>query len=193
MNGLHWGDDCIVRSDASQSRWRRPHVTAMIRCIKEMRGGRPRVPSVIPMPEAGISDDPLCAYSVLHMLYQRDAAHLSPAERSVTPVFRHSNGAAWTTSDVQDAVRDAATALGLDSKEFAGKSLRIGGATDWSADRGEAGALIVKQRGRWDSDVATIYQRPLLADQLAASASVGSVQGSDLKQICISFAQRAVR
>ena len=68
-----------------------------------------------------------------------------------------------------------------------------GGATDWRADRGEAGAFIVKQRGRWDSDVATIYQRPLLADQLAASASVGSVQGSDLEQICISFAQRAVR
>ena len=51
----------------------------------------------------------------------------------------------------------------------------------------------MKQRGRWDSDVANIYQRPLLADQLAASASVGGVQGSDLEQICISFAQRAVR
>ena len=25
-------------------------------------------------------------------------------------------------------------------------------------------AHVIKQRGRWDSDVATIYQRPLLED-----------------------------
>ena len=69
----------------------------------------------------------------------------------------------------------------------------IGGATDWRAERGEAGAQLVKQRGRWASDVASIYQRPLLADELAASATVGDARGSDLEQICLSFAQRAVR
>ena len=36
-------------------------------------------------------------------------------------------------------------------------------------------------------------QRPLLADQLAASAAVGGVRGSDLEQVCLAFAQRAVR
>ena len=150
------------------------------------------------MPEAGISDDPLCAYSVLHALYQRDAAHLSTAERSVTrPVFRHSNGAAWTTTDVQDAVRDAATALGLDPKEFAGKSLRIGGATDLREKLGVAdGFDHIRAAGRWRSaDIGFIYARTTAAEHLDALERLGTGEGTsaDLESLIPGWTQPAWR
>ena len=101
------------------------------------------------------------------------------------------------TSYVRRLAQRIAAAAGMPAdqvrNDVGGKAFRIGGATDWRAERGEAGAQLVKQRGRWASDVACIYQRPLLADQLAASATVGDARGSDLEQICLSFAQRAVR
>ena len=55
------------------------------------------------------------------------------------------------------------------------------------------GARVTRQRGRWDSDVANVYQRPLLADQLAGAAAVGGATGTDLEALCAGFAQRAVR
>ena len=101
------------------------------------------------------------------------------------------------TSYVRRLAQRIAAAAGMPDeqvrRDVGAKAFRIGGATDWRAERGEAGAQLVKQRGRWASDVANIYQRPLLADQLAASAAVGDARGSDLEQVCLAFAQRAVR
>ena len=83
--------------------------------------------------------------------------------------------------------------IGVDAAEVGAKAFRIGGATDWREEAGEPGAHIVRQRGRWDSDVAHIYQRPLLAAQLAMAAAVGNARGTDLESLCYGFAQRAVR
>jgi len=47
----------------------------------------------------------------------------------------------------------------------------------------------VKQRGRWCSDVALVYQRPLLASHLAASMWVRPGGSADLEAICAGFAQ----
>ena len=40
--------------------------------------------------------------------------------------------------------------------------------------------------------MATVYQRPLAADQLMASARVGAARGADLEELCAGFAQQAV-
>ena len=73
------------------------------------------------------------------------------------------------------------------------KAFRIGGATDWRLQAGESGAAITRQRGRWDSDVAEVYQRPLLGIQLATAAAVGGSRGAGLEELCAGFAQRATR
>ena len=72
------------------------------------------------------------------------------------------------------------------------KAFRIGGATDWRLQAGEAGAAVTRQRGRWDSDVAEVYQRPLLGVQLSTAAAVGGARGAGLEELCAGFAQRAV-
>ena len=51
--------------------------------------------------------------------------------------------------------------------EVGAKAFRVGGATDGRARLGDRSEAVLKQRGRWESDVALIYQRPRLAEQLA--------------------------
>ena len=113
------------------------------------------------------------------------------------PFFTDSVGTIFTTEYVRHLAQRIAVAGGIDPAvaraEFGGKAFRIGGATDWRATRGEDGARVTRQRGRWDSDVANVYQRPLLADQLAGAAAVGGATGTDLEALCAGFAQRAVR
>ena len=197
MNGLHWGDECVVWLSAAAAGWRRAHVTIMVRCIKEQRGGRPRVPCPIPEPEGGVTDDPLCAYSVLWQLWRRDAAHLSPAERSHTPIFRHSNGAVWTSDDVNHAVKDAAAALGLDPAEYGGVSLRIAGATDLRERLGvQQGFDHIRAAGRWLSqDIGFIYARTTAAEHLDALDRLGTGEGTstDLEALIPGWVQPAWR
>ena len=197
MNGLHWGDDCVIWLDKSASGWRRGHVTIMIRCIKEQRGGRPRVPSSIPEPEGGWSSDPLCAYSVLHALWLRDAAHLTPQQRAITPIFRHANGMVWETDDVLRAVRDAAVALGLSPSEYGGVSLRIAGATDLRESLGvQKGFDHIRAAGRWLSqDIGFIYARTTAAEHLDALDRLGTGEGSstDLEAMIPGWVQPAWR
>eukprot|EP00965_Chrysotila_dentata_P096592 3191945-Pleurochrysis_carterae.AAC.1 len=59
-----------------------------------------------------------------------------------------------------------AAACGMDPKDFGGKSLRIGGATDLRDILGEAGKVQIQTRGRWGSDVAAVYQRATVDRQL---------------------------
>eukprot|EP00965_Chrysotila_dentata_P121263 4009495-Pleurochrysis_carterae.AAC.1 len=73
-------------------------------------------------------------------------------KRSSTSLFQTAGGAAWTSTDSRALARLMAAALGLDASEFAGKSFRIGGATDIRAMRGEEGMAVIQQRGRWGSE-----------------------------------------
>ena len=83
-----------------------------------------------------------------------------------------------------------AKALGLDPSEFGGKSFRIGGATDLRSLLGADSERIIKQRGRWHSDVALAYQRALARQHLSASSAVADVDESDLEALCPGWAQR---
>ena len=159
--------------------------------------------------------DPLCAYDHIAIVYwlkrggplnafpldergrpaarwwlaatRRDGAAADSA-----PLFTVAGGFAYATADARRLARRIAETAGLPPAEFSGKSFRIGGATDWRCKLSDDVAKrVTQQRGRWDSDVAEIYQRPLLEEQLRGSALVGDVRSAGLEDLCRGFAQRA--
>eukprot|EP00965_Chrysotila_dentata_P026836 890793-Pleurochrysis_carterae.AAC.1 len=77
-----------------------------------------------------------------------------------------------------------AAAVGLEPADFGGKCWRIGGATDLRDLLDEAGKAIIKQRGRWQSNVAYVYQRAIVDAQLEASAGIGYAAGVELEAVC---------
>ena len=85
--------------------------------------------------------------------------------------------------------------LGMEPKHLGGKSFRIGGATDMREALGEGSKETIKQRGRWATDVAEVYQRALISSHLDASVAMGSARASrDLEEFCNgSWAQPALR
>ena len=83
-------------------------------------------------------------------------------------------------------------AAGIPAEEVGAKSFRVGGATDWRDCLGDASAAVVRQRGRWESDVALVYQRPLLSSHLAASMRVRPGGSADLESLRGGFAQARV-
>eukprot|EP00965_Chrysotila_dentata_P104826 3461987-Pleurochrysis_carterae.AAC.1 len=46
---------------------------------------------------------------------------------------------------------------------------------------GDGGRALIKQRGRWQSDVASVYQRAIVDAQLEASAGIGDAAGVELE------------
>jgi len=104
-----------------------------------------------------------------------------------SPIFTQPDGRIVRTSYVRTFARSLAEAAGFTKQQIAdtgAKAFRVGGSTDTRAKLGEAGKDHIKARGRWASDVAEAYQRPLLAHELDASAAVGAVQSIDLEKLC---------
>ena len=67
--------------------------------------------------------------------------------------------------------------------------MRVGGATDLRNVLGIGGKEVIKQRGRWAGDIAEIYQRTLLLDQIEGSAAMGSATGTDLEALLHGWSQ----
>ena len=95
----------------------------------------------------------------------------------------------WTTEDSRKLFKRIAEAAGVDPASVGGKACRIGGSTDAKDRTGEVGKAIIKRRGRWASDVAEVYQRELLGEQLDLSAALGDAVGEDLESLCEGWAQ----
>ena len=80
----------------------------------------------------------------------------------------------------------------LYGERYGAKSFRIGGATDYRAVYGPAGAeRLIRQRGRWWSDIHAIYERALAEEHLGGSAAVGGADGAELEVLCKGWAQPA--
>lgn len=172
---------------------------------------------VVPMPIRARSqtDDPMCAYTALATYVQRrwsevPACHgrcawCKPAVgaarpggkppaacmRANTPLFAHADGSAYCTEDVRDIGRRMAGAAGIPPESVGGKLFRIGGATDLRDIMGDAAPRALKDRGRWGSDVAFIYARALLRDQLHASATVGDATAREVEAMVAGWVQPA--
>ena len=67
----------------------------------------------------------------------------------------------------------------------------MGGATDLRARFGVEGKELIKGRGRWNSDIADIYQRILVCDQLRGAAGMADARGEDLESLLHGWSQPA--
>ena len=104
------------------------------------------------------------------------------------------------SSDVLALVRSDAQLCGLNPSEFKGNAWRIGGASDLrDAPFTENGPPIdtvtatrlIKSRGRWNSDIHTIYERASLKEHARASAAMTEAGGMDLETILDGWIQPA--
>ena len=101
-------------------------------------------------------------------------------------------GGEWTTKDSKALAMELGGMVGFPAEEIGGKCARIGGATDMKELMGESSQSLIKQRGRWASDVAAVYQRALIRAHLEASAAVGGMQLSrDMEEVFKGWSQPA--
>ena len=111
---------------------------------------------------------------------------------ALLPLFTGTRGRHWTTADSRRLAQRLAALLGLERELYGAKSFRIGGATDYRAVYGpEAAERMVRQRGRWWTDIHALYQRALASEHLAGSAAVGDARGAELEALCKGWAQPA--
>ena len=108
------------------------------------------------------------------------------------PLFVGPRGKPWSTTDTRKLAQRLALSLQLESQNFGAKSFRIGGATDYRAVYGpEAAERMIRQRGRWWSDIHPLYERALASEHLKGSAAVGDATGAELEALCRGWAQPA--
>ena len=114
--------------------------------------------------------------------------------RANTPLLQQSDGSPWNTKRVGEVAAEIALAAGLSKKEvamFGAKSFRIGGATDLHEIYGAAGERLLRERGRWKSDIAYIYARAITMSHLEASAAVGDANAMTLEDSLSGWTQPA--
>ena len=144
--------------------------------------------------ESARGADPLDAYDAVYTAWQRRRAEVNETDSSTAPFFVSPSGGAWTTSHTSTLAKAIGTAAGIPPKDCGAKAFRIGGATDMRQAAGEEKAMrLLKERGRWSSDIACIYQRPLIHQHLLASASLGNAGGSRcFEEYCAGWSQPAL-
>jgi hypothetical protein len=142
--------------------------------------------------------DPMCTYDAIFIAWTATAGTRPPdsgrtldPSLAPRPFFTGRERGPWDTEDTRLLARRFATALGLDPSEFGGKSFRIGGATDWRDIFGADAERVIKQRGRWQSDIAFLYQRALAETHLRGSAAVADADHADLESLCLGWVQPA--
>ena len=147
----------------------------------------------------GLGDDPMDTYDAIVLAMAARLGRMPPARGRVEgpeadlPLFVGPRGKPWGTADTRRLARRIASTLPeMDEALFGAKSFRIGGATDYRAVYGpEAAERMIKQRGRWWSDIHALYQRALAAEHLQGSAAIGDARGAELEALCKGWAQPA--
>ena len=104
--------------------------------------------------------------------------------RAQAPLFTRPDGQAFSTEDVRQMGKRMAGRVGISPEAVGGKLFRIGGATDLLDRLGVGSSRIIQDRGRWGSEVARVYQRSLLRDQLDASGAMADADAADM-EACI--------
>ena len=183
-----------------------PWVTVDVTSIKDVHARHRPVPVPIRKRSSeGDEADPVCAYTAIMALYhvrcqevpqcagpcewcKRPMGLIKPAGRPPTtcaranaPLFADADGKALNTAAVKALGKRMAEAAGLPVDTIAGRLWRIGGATDLRDTMGMAGAAMIKERGRWASDVAFIYARALVGQQMDAAAGMANAQDTSVE------------
>eukprot|EP00965_Chrysotila_dentata_P185730 6131724-Pleurochrysis_carterae.AAC.1 len=159
---------------------------------------------VVPMPLrrrrlVGIANL-LCAYHALKAAWLAREAEVPAAQRkpggtSRTPFFTDNDGLSPWTSATSHRVakmmaRRAAKTPPTSAASAGGSAALPTCATGW-AILGDASRTTIKQRGRWASDVAEVYQRAPLDHQLDASADMANATSADLEALVDGWSQPA--
>eukprot|EP00965_Chrysotila_dentata_P108223 3574654-Pleurochrysis_carterae.AAC.2 len=192
--------DCTRDLTWASAEWRAPsavskgHRWALVHVvgIKDAQARRKAVPLPVRRRqlEGESGDGPLCTYEALRRTWEERRHRVPQEERTHGQPSRGSR--AWNSADSRALAKRYAALLGLEVSDFGGKCWRIGGATDLRDVLGDAaGARSIKERGRWESDVAAVYQRAIVDAQLEISAHIGDATGADLESICGGWAQPA--
>ena len=111
--------------------------------------------------------------------------------RANTPLFVTPTGVPWRTDDVRALAQRVAALVGIPPSAVGAKCFRIGGATDLRDALGPAAQPLIKQRGRWASDVAAVYQRALVRDQLDASDAIAAADSREIESMLPGWVQPA--
>jgi len=178
-----------------------PWLTAEFVPIKDTEARRRSVVMPIRRRAAGgkLGEDPIDAFDAIVMAMAVRLKRMPPARGRVQgpeaslPLFVGPKGKPWNTADSRRLARRIAASLdGLDETLYGGKAFRIGGATDYRAVYGpEAAERLIRQRGRWWSDIHRLYERALASEHLQGSAAVGDARGAELEALCKGWAQPA--
>jgi hypothetical protein len=179
-----------------------PWLILWVLAIKDQNHRNAREPILIRQRRAqggAAAPDLLCTYYAIFRIWMRCIGTLPPVNGRIArehvharePLFAHPDGSAFCTSDVREIMQDVAKAAGEPAAEFGATSGRSGGATDLRDAVGAEAIPLIKQRGRWGSDIAEIYQRALARQQLRGSASMGDATGADIESLIKGWRQRA--
>ena len=196
-----------------------PAVVVWVAPSKDPTQKKPRYPMLIQRRsiDAAFGADPMCTYDALLSVWTFLAEWVHPSLWTSTMFFRvpdlsmfspprvdHFVGppsperidpSCWrplADRDITRWVKEAAIAAGVDPSRRAGRALRMGGAADLYDIFGPAGERYIRERGRWASDVAQIYQRVSASAHGELSRVIGDSEGLDLQSMLSGWSQLAV-
>ena len=92
----------------------------------------------------------------------------------------------WTNVDVAlitQWVKQVCLAAGISADGRRSRALRMGVATDLYDLFSPQAERLIRERGRWASDVAQIYQRVLASSHGSMSRTIGDSEGIDLQSM----------
>ena len=151
--------------------------------IKDQVGNREKVP--IPISKrthAPSGTDPACPYDALWAWFAVRSRQVPREEWGEQPLFLHPvTGKVPNTTYMSKLAKRMGALFGIDPSALGGKTWRIAGATDIYHSLGEHAERILKERGRWKSDIAYIYARVSEGAHLDASRRMSGVRSSDVE------------
>jgi hypothetical protein len=127
--------------------------------------------------------DPTDPYDYLLEVFREESVLVPLSDHASIPLFANPDGSMVKTKDIRVDVRIMATLAGLDPSQFGASSLRIGGAEDIYDKLAEQADPIIKERGRWWTDIHRIYQRASASRHMRVSALMGSADGISLEAL----------
>ena len=184
----HISIDCLSFQEMLYKRCRRLTATLRVMSLKDFDRRLQPVPLVLMQRvsrDAHGQPDAACAYTAIRALWKWRTRQVPRERRATQPLFAlppaTGDDLPVNTAFVRDTVRQACDLLGLPRGLYGGSSLRIGGATDLYDLLGIAGMRLIKERGRWQSDVAHIYSRASATAHAQMSTEVIDAEGVDLE------------